>query len=406
MCVDSWRLPVWRFLSPPWHLQPLHCLSVRPGWLRLSLVRQVYVHLARSKLELASWKICVGRVATLPVRFSGFVCCLWMACVWQLPCASSPSCPLEVWPLGVSSSVGGLLCKFEFTVAASSVGALIGRNGVGLADISRLTGARVHISPKGELVPGTNDRRCVVSGQVGAAHAAHCLLLQKLHKHESAAALSATSGSQRAADLAGTPSGRGAADEQLQTPKSTPNLHAGTVSMQGRTPDNYTFLRQNSITTTSSSNASIIPGPNSHLTNRAHLVQIAAPLAPDGGAGDRGAVQAIHRLADLEGVYAPQPTAPAFADARSPSNFYAPVYHQRQQQQPHQQAGPRAAMHARDIAMGLPVPQNSVAAYPSIIHQAPPPLATSNRLPPWMLKTSGKPGHCAEPLQSLHSSAF
>eukprot|EP00922_Rhytidocystis_sp_ex-Travisia-forbesii_P054986 GHVS01081447.1.p1 GENE.GHVS01081447.1~~GHVS01081447.1.p1 ORF type:complete len:379 (+),score=74.34 GHVS01081447.1:254-1390(+) len=75
-------------------------------------------------------------------------------------------------------------CEIVLQIPDASVGPVIGKNGVCLGEIIFSTGARIRISPKGEMVEGTQDRRCVIRGSVAAVHAAHIMLLQRLEAVE------------------------------------------------------------------------------------------------------------------------------------------------------------------------------------------------------------------------------
>lgn len=72
-------------------------------------------------------------------------------------------------------------CDIIIQVPDQSIGYVIGKNGSCVTEIIGTTGARIQISQKGDLVPGTNERRIVISGTVHAVHNAHMLLLQRIH---------------------------------------------------------------------------------------------------------------------------------------------------------------------------------------------------------------------------------
>ncbi|PFH38370.1 putative RNA-binding protein Nova-1 [Besnoitia besnoiti] len=74
-----------------------------------------------------------------------------------------------------------LPCDITIQVPDQSIGAVIGRSGACVTEVINATGARIQISQKGDLIPGTNDRKIVISGTVGAVHSAHLLLLQRIH---------------------------------------------------------------------------------------------------------------------------------------------------------------------------------------------------------------------------------
>lgn len=72
-------------------------------------------------------------------------------------------------------------CEISMHVPEVVVGAVIGKSGRYVSDVMKQTGARVQISQKGDFVPGTTDRKIVISGAVGAVHNAHVMLLQRVH---------------------------------------------------------------------------------------------------------------------------------------------------------------------------------------------------------------------------------
>lgn len=72
-------------------------------------------------------------------------------------------------------------CEVSIKVPEPVVGALIGKSGRHVSEMMKQTGARVQISQKGDFVPGTTNRKIVISGSVGAVHNAHILLLQRIH---------------------------------------------------------------------------------------------------------------------------------------------------------------------------------------------------------------------------------
>ncbi|KAF8819627.1 putative Rna-binding protein Nova-1 [Cardiosporidium cionae] len=73
-------------------------------------------------------------------------------------------------------------CEVYIRIPDEFVGSVIGKNGSFLVEIMSISGARVRISQKGELIPGTTDRECKISGSVRNVHSAHILLLQKLEQ--------------------------------------------------------------------------------------------------------------------------------------------------------------------------------------------------------------------------------
>lgn len=60
------------------------------------------------------------------------------------------------------------------------VGSLMGRNGQSLTEIRSNSAAKINISQRGELVPGTRDRLITIRGNMKAVHTAHGLIIQRL----------------------------------------------------------------------------------------------------------------------------------------------------------------------------------------------------------------------------------
>ncbi|EPT24774.1 putative RNA-binding protein Nova-1 [Toxoplasma gondii TgCatPRC2] len=122
-----------------------------------------------------------------------------------------------------------LQCEISLQVPDQSIGAVIGRNGACVTEVINATGARVQISQKGDLVPGTNDRKIVLSGTVGAVHSAHLLLLQRIHavqdgaggKHSAAGPVSVQGGP----SAASSGNGMGAAGGPLELHSAVQQPH-------------------------------------------------------------------------------------------------------------------------------------------------------------------------------------
>lgn len=72
-------------------------------------------------------------------------------------------------------------CEITVQIPDNCVGGIIGKNGGCLTDIIHATGARIQVSPKGDLIPDTNNRKVVISGGVLQVHQAHIMLLQRLY---------------------------------------------------------------------------------------------------------------------------------------------------------------------------------------------------------------------------------
>ncbi|CAG9476099.1 RNA-binding protein Nova-1, putative [Plasmodium vivax] len=79
-----------------------------------------------------------------------------------------------------SRDLFNLPCEISIQIPDEFIGSVIGKNGARLTNIMNSTGAQIRISRKGELVPGTADRKVRIMGTVAAVHAAHVLLLQRL----------------------------------------------------------------------------------------------------------------------------------------------------------------------------------------------------------------------------------
>lgn len=71
-------------------------------------------------------------------------------------------------------------CEISIQIPDEFIGSLIGKNGTRLTSIMNTTGAQIRISRKGELIPGTTDRKVRIIGPVAAVHSAHVLLLHRL----------------------------------------------------------------------------------------------------------------------------------------------------------------------------------------------------------------------------------
>lgn len=60
------------------------------------------------------------------------------------------------------------------------VGCLVGRSGQHLGEIRSCSGAKISISQRDQLVPGTRDRLVTVSGPFRSVHVAHLMIIQRL----------------------------------------------------------------------------------------------------------------------------------------------------------------------------------------------------------------------------------
>lgn len=72
----------------------------------------------------------------------------------------------------------------EITVPDELIGAILGRGGKTINELMQYSGARIQVSQKGEFVPGTNNRKVVITGDVQSAQLAHFLITQRLQQVE------------------------------------------------------------------------------------------------------------------------------------------------------------------------------------------------------------------------------
>lgn len=72
----------------------------------------------------------------------------------------------------------------EITVPDELIGAILGRGGKTINELMQYSGARIQVSQKGEFVPGTTNRKVVITGEVQAAQLAHFLITQRLQQVE------------------------------------------------------------------------------------------------------------------------------------------------------------------------------------------------------------------------------
>lgn len=62
------------------------------------------------------------------------------------------------------------------------VGAVVGRGGKTITDIQQTSGVRIKISDRGDFIPGTTDRKVVITGTADGVRMAKQLVTQKLHQ--------------------------------------------------------------------------------------------------------------------------------------------------------------------------------------------------------------------------------
>ena len=89
-------------------------------------------------------------------------------------------------PLGLSSSSSQIhsTATLELTVPDELIGAVLGKQGKTINEFMQYSGAKIQVSQKGEYVPGTNNRKVVITGDLNCAQTAHFLITQRLQQVE------------------------------------------------------------------------------------------------------------------------------------------------------------------------------------------------------------------------------
>eukprot|EP01023_Acetabularia_acetabulum_P000007 TRINITY_DN10002_c0_g2_i1.p1 TRINITY_DN10002_c0_g2~~TRINITY_DN10002_c0_g2_i1.p1 ORF type:complete len:313 (-),score=52.48 TRINITY_DN10002_c0_g2_i1:311-1249(-) len=77
--------------------------------------------------------------------------------------------------------------QYDVTIGIpeEEVGAIIGRGGASISEIQQACRVRVKISDKGEYIPGTNERKVIISGTHDAVEMAQLMMSQKLRQANS-----------------------------------------------------------------------------------------------------------------------------------------------------------------------------------------------------------------------------
>ena len=78
----------------------------------------------------------------------------------------------------------------EITVPDELIGAVLGKGGKTINEFMQYSGARIQVSQKGEFVPGTSNRKVVITGDFTAAQIAHFLITQRIQQVEAERMLS------------------------------------------------------------------------------------------------------------------------------------------------------------------------------------------------------------------------
>jgi len=89
-------------------------------------------------------------------------------------------------PHNISYEIYQQSCEIDMKIPDLLVGAVIGKGGSSLQDITNTSGAKIQISQKGDYYEGTRDRKVTLQGSVTSVHTAHVLLLQRITEAESA----------------------------------------------------------------------------------------------------------------------------------------------------------------------------------------------------------------------------
>ena len=89
-------------------------------------------------------------------------------------------------PLGLSSASSQIhsTATLELTVPDDLIGAVLGKQGKTINEFMQYSGAKIQVSQKGEFVPGTNNRKVVITGDLNCAQTAHFLITQRLQQVE------------------------------------------------------------------------------------------------------------------------------------------------------------------------------------------------------------------------------
>ncbi|KAJ4778439.1 RNA-binding protein Nova-1 [Rhynchospora pubera] len=65
-------------------------------------------------------------------------------------------------------------------VADEHIGAVVGRSGRTITEISQVSGARIKISDRGDFIAGTTDRKVTITGTTDAVHTAETMIMQRV----------------------------------------------------------------------------------------------------------------------------------------------------------------------------------------------------------------------------------
>lgn len=85
-------------------------------------------------------------------------------------------------PLPAGSSTSPMGESVMMAVPDERIGIIVGRGGKTISDIQQISGVRIKISDRGDFVPGTNDRKVIITGSPDCIYLAQQLLSQKIHQ--------------------------------------------------------------------------------------------------------------------------------------------------------------------------------------------------------------------------------
>lgn len=80
-------------------------------------------------------------------------------------------------------------CTTVLEVTNADTGAILGRKGKNIAEITQISGARVKVSDRDEVTPETGFRKVTISGSLESVHLAVLLVCQKVGMSDSGAGL-------------------------------------------------------------------------------------------------------------------------------------------------------------------------------------------------------------------------
>lgn len=88
--------------------------------------------------------------------------------------------------LGLSPTSSSIhsTATLEISVPDELIGAVLGKGGKTITEFMQYSGAKIQVSQKGEYLPGTSNRKVVITGDMQAAQLAHFLITQRIQQVE------------------------------------------------------------------------------------------------------------------------------------------------------------------------------------------------------------------------------